>query len=1186
VIKAIWRAVRQVLHSTSGTVGMAVTTAVLPIEREHTALALQQSEERFRDFAEAASDWFWEMDETLRFTFFSDRREQVTGLPPADALGRTRWEIVGVDPDQDAMWREHRATLEARLPFRDFTYDFFDRRQGRAFTWKVSGKPVFSDRGTFKGYRGTCTDISAEVDAKSRAAATQELLLKAIEAMPEGFALYDQEERLVLCNRNYSAPIPAMEGAVAPGMRFEDVIRAAARCGYYQTSGRNVEDVIRDRIGRHRDPRGPFDLQLASGQWVRFHEFKTDDGGTVVLRFDITAQRRALEQAARSHLRLVDAVESIPASFILYGPDNRLILWNSKAPAFFPEITDKFVAGNHAEDLTRARYQRTMANASPAEVEARVAERLEQFRNPGAPITERLADGRWTQAMERRTSDGGTVCIRTDISDRLHIEDALRESQELLQAVIDAVPATINVKDTQSRYVMINRYQAVLYGTTKSAAVGRTAADFMSPEHAAFTATLDRRVVDSGSAIPYFEQTYADRHGVMRTWLTTKVPLKEASGRVKNVVTIALDITDRKRAEQALRDSEQRFRDVSDSAGDWIWEMGPDLRFSYLSPRFFELFPIPANQILGKKRDEFAGPPADDARWRQHLDDLAARRSFRNFQYSVHLPDGSTKYIRISGKTVYDADGAFRGYRGTGTDVTHEVEAEAMAAKAEEHLAEAIESIPAGFALYDEQDRLVVCNRRYRERYPGLESLSQKGVSFEEMLRTFIDRGVYHSTMGESPEDIFQKRLALHRDRPSSHEQHLADDRWIQVDEYSTHDGGSLILRTDITERKLLQNQLAEAQKMEAIGQLTGGVAHDFNNLLSIILGNLKLIERRATNQEILQKHIRLASGAAERGAELTRRLLAFSRRQVLEPAVIDVNQLIGDMDGLLRRTLGEHVEIDVSLADDLWPVRVDPAQLESALLNLAINARDAMPEGGKLTIETTNAHLDKDYAAHHAEVTAGDYVLIAVADTGVGMPPEVMGRIFEPFFTTKEVGKGTGLGLSMVYGFVKQSGGHVKAYSEKGYGTVMKVYLPRTAPASITTAPRRAVDATLIAGHETILVVEDDPEVRQTAVALLGELGYRVVEAENGPAALELLNARADIDLLFTDVVMPGGMKGSELAREALKRRPGLKVLYTSGYTENGAFHGGMVASGSAFISKPLQLQELAVKVRAALDS
>ncbi len=371
-----------------------------------------------------------------------------------------------------------------------------------------------------------------------------------------------------------------------------------------------------------------------------------------------------------------------------------------------------------------------------------------------------------------------------------------------------------------------------------------------------------------------------------------------------------------------------------------------------------------------------------------------------------------------------------------------------------------------------------------------------------------------------------------------------------------------------IAERAHAEDQLRQAQKMEAVGKLTGGVAHDFNNVLQVIGGNLQLLIRDVAGNLRAEQRLQTAIAAISRGSKLASQLLAFGRRQPLAPKVVNIGRLIRSIDDMLRRALGEGVEIETIISGGLWNTFVDTAQVENALLNLAINARDAMERHGKLTIEAGNAFLDNDYAERHAEVTAGQYVMIAVTDTGCGIPPEIIEQVFEPFFTTKPEGQGTGLGLSMVYGFVKQSGGHIKIYSEPGHGTTVRMYLPRSrdvedVETAVDTGPTNG-------GTETVLVVEDDEEVRGTVVDMLSDLGYRVLKAKDAQSGLAIIESGVPIDLLFTDVVMPGPLRSPELARKAQERLPGIAVLFTSGYTENAIVHGGRLDEGIELLSKP----------------
>ncbi len=386
-----------------------------------------------------------------------------------------------------------------------------------------------------------------------------------------------------------------------------------------------------------------------------------------------------------------------------------------------------------------------------------------------------------------------------------------------------------------------------------------------------------------------------------------------------------------------------------------------------------------------------------------------------------------------------------------------------------------------------------------------------------------------------------------------------------------------------LEERQNLEAQLVQAQKMEAVGQLTGGIAHDFNNLLQVISGNLQLLQEELGQADPRLRRVRNALAGVHRGTELASQLLAFGRQQPLDPRPVNLGRLVRGMDDMLRRTLGEAIEIETVVAGGLWNCMADPSKLENLLLNLAINARDAMDGAGRLTIEAGNALLDDGYAGAHTDVKAGQYVMLAVTDTGCGIPPDIRDKVFDPFFTTKGPGDGTGLGLSMVYGFVKQSGGHIKIYSEPGEGTTFRVYLPRTRlPEDVPN--EAAASAVQTGGNETILVVEDDAAVREISTDLLRALGYHVLEASNADNALIVINSGVHIDLLFTDVVMPGQLRSTELARMACQRLPDLKVLFTSGYTQNAIVHAGRLDDGVELIAKPFTSDALARKIRQVL--
>jgi PAS domain S-box-containing protein len=463
------------------------------------------------------------------------------------------------------------------------------------------------------------------------------------------------------------------------------------------------------------------------------------------------------------------------------------------------------------------------------------------------------------------------------------------------------------------------------------------------------------------------------------------------------------------------------------------------------------------------------------------------------------------------------------------------------------------------------RDRSEILGRTAPELFPAEEAkeviAANEAVELSGAPRTFTDRKLT-TAAGER----------------------TVETRMVPIAEKDGAPSLILAIIRDVTEQRALQTQVREMQRLESIGRLTGGIAHDFNNLLAVIMGSVELVCEKLPKGSDSAQIAEEALDAVRRGAELVRRLLAFARKQHLEPTAVNMNDRLPGVVPMLERSLGEKIRVQVKPAQRLWSARIDPTQVDDALVNLAINARDAMPDGGTLTIETENVVLDRDYAAQHVEVTPGKYVMLAVSDTGSGMAPDVLSRAFEPFFTTKGEGEGTGLGLSQVFGWVKQSGGHIKIYSEVGHGTTVKLYLPRAGdkePEGVDEGAALQPDGR---GDETILLVEDNPHVRRTASRQLADLGYRVVEADHADAALEQIRSGLEFELLLTDVVMPGGMSGYDLAAAAQELRPGTKVLFTSGYTELAA--NGLRRSGKGpLISKPYSKSDLGRAIRSVLD-
>jgi PAS domain S-box-containing protein len=747
-------------------------------------------------------------------------------------------------------------------------------------------------------------------------------------------------------------------------------------------------------------------------------------------------------------------------------------------------------------------------------------------------------------------------------------------------------------------------------------------------------------------------------------------PIFGDDGSVSSIFVQGNDLTELRRAEGALKESEQRFRLVAENAPVMLWMGDANGRCVYLNEAQREFWGLRLEDVPNFDWSTTVHPDDGEKLAEPFRRGMQTQTPFR-VEARYKRSDGSFRLLETDARPRFGSGGEFVGMIGVNVDITESRQAE-LALREETSALETLNRTGAATAAELDLERVVqlVTDAAVRltgaqfgaffytvlneggERYMlySLSGVSREAFAHYPMPRatkvfepTFKGEAIIRSDditkdprygqnkpyygmpkghlpvrsylavpvrsrsgevlgglfFGHPDPRVFKERserlmtglaaqaaIAIDNARLFQAAQREIEQR--RLAELALQELNSTLEQQVLERTKQLRAQeetLRQAQKMEAVGQLTGGVAHDFNNLLQIIVGNLETLQRNLPPETgRLRRAAENAMNGARRAATLTQRLLAFSRRQPLAPRPIKVNDLVNGMSELLHRALGETIALETVLSAGVWRTEADPNQLESALLNLAVNARDAMPEGGKLTIETANTHIDEAYAATHAEVAPGQYIVICVSDTGMGMDKATLAHVFEPFFTTKEPGKGTGLGLSQVYGFVKQSGGHVKIYSEVGHGTTVKIYLPRML-GEISEDEVISDQVTPEGNQETILVVEDDEDVRAYSVDVLRELGYRVVEAQDGPSALHVLERQMKIDLLFTDVVLPGGLTGAQMAAQAQALRPGLKVLFTTGYARNAIVHHGRLDSGVHLITKPYTYAELAAKVRDVLD-
>ncbi len=770
------------------------------------------------------------------------------------------------------------------------------------------------------------------------------------------------------------------------------------------------------------------------------------------------------------------------------------------------------------------------------------------------------------------------------------------------RGIADQAPTVLRTTDATGACTYLNGAWYAYTGQTRDKALGT---GWLDAVHPADKPGAERVFVAANAARKAFRLEYRLRRadGAYRWAVDLARPHFDAGGGFLGFVGSVIDMHVRREAEERLRQSEARLRAVFATVpvGLVIAE-APSGRIVAGNPQIERILrhPIIRSPDVASYR-EWTAFHADGRRVEGEEYPLAravATGEPAEGEYRYRRGDGTEAWIRVMGAPIRDAEtGGVSG----GIVAVLDIDAEK---RAEQDLRRSTGELAAEVGERTRERDRIWRNSRDLLLVVGLDGVIRAvnpawtavlGHREEELVGRRFDSFVLPEDVGPSHEAM---ERALRESLPHFENRYRHRDgsiRWLSWT--AAQEGESLYcVARDVTADKAreaelaeAQDQLRQAQKMEAVGQLTGGIAHDFNNLLQVVIGNLEILQRNLPEDSArLRRSAENAMNGARRAAGLTARLLAFSRRQPLDPRPVDVNGLVAGMSELLGRTLGETVRLETALSDGLWQVQADPNQLENAMLNLAVNARDAMPDGGRLTIETANARLDRAYAARNAETAPGEYVAIAASDTGVGMDKQTLDRVFEPFFTTKEVGKGTGLGLSQVYGFVKQSGGHVKIHSAPGEGTSVRIYLPRFV-GDAAEVGEETCEAPAPAGSraETVLVVEDSAEVRAYSAEVLRELGYRVLEAADGPAALAVLErpVGARVDLLFTDVILPSGMTGTALAERARALRPGLKVLFTTGYARGADDRSDGLDPGVELIAKPFTYADLALRARAVLD-
>jgi two-component system, cell cycle sensor histidine kinase and response regulator CckA len=774
------------------------------------------------------------------------------------------------------------------------------------------------------------------------------------------------------------------------------------------------------------------------------------------------------------------------------------------------------------------------------------------------------------------------LSISVDITAREKEADALRRSEEKYRMLVEnSLQGLVIIQD--GRYVFCNSAYAKMTGYSIEELLALTPTELGNMCHPDDRLFVWKRHQDriAGKEVPPHYECRAFRKDGTLLWLEVHSSLTEYNGKLATQL-LYLDISERKHAENALRESEERFRLIAETIDEIFWLFDVEKgTITYISPAHERIWGTRIDGHVEKIEPSLDQVHPDD---RERIESIAAQMKTGlplDYEHRVIRPDGSIRRLWSRCFPIADEAGNVKRYIGVAQDVTARWNAEEALKESREYLNQIINHVGDPIFVKDDRQKFVLVNDAMCE-LAGRRREELIGVSVDEVLPQALAAAI-----GKQEQEILEsgKECLIEESIPGVFGKvHTMMSRKTRLIDKSGKKHIIGVLR-DITEYKRLQVQFMQSQKMEAIGLLAGGVAHDFNNLLTVIKGYSELLMRKLTTSDSRRRDLEQIMSAGQQAVSLTAQLLAFSRKQILQPKVLSLNDSLDETGKMLRRLIGEDIDLVTMTQPGLGLINADPGQIQQILLNLAVNARDAMPQGGKLTIETANAEFDDAYARRHPIVKKGSYVMLSLSDNGIGMDDATQARIFEPFFTTKAQGEGTGLGLSTVYGIVKQSNGFIWVYSEVGNGTAFKIYFPRVqggeSDSNVEQKPKREYR-----GSETILVVEDDASVRELSCLILREQGYTVLSAPNGIEALDAARKYSGhIDLVVTDVVMPG-MSGREFVLQLESSMPGIKALYVSGYADNAIVHHGMLDANLAFLQKPFDAESLARKVREVIEA
>jgi len=902
------------------------------------------------------------------------------------------------------------------------------------------------------------------------------------------------------------------------------------------------------------------------------------------LRRGIEERKQTEAELSKSEKRYRAVVDDMPAMICRFLPDGTLTFVNGPYCSYFKRQREELLGENFFQFIPEEDQQKVKNHFLSLTPDSPMVTYDHKVIAPSGAIC-------WQRWTDRALFDEQNIVVEYqsigyDVTENKKAEEALRESEEKYRTILENIEDGYFEVDLAGNFTLVNDSLCRIAGYPREALLAMNNRDYASAETAKEMYQIFNRTYRTGEPAKMVDYEIFRKDGSPRILEMSASLMKDSTGDPIGFRGVVRDVTERKRAEEALRESEERFREMAENLREVFWMFDwVKQKVIYVSPAYKEIWGRSIEDLYNSYEEWSKSIHPDDTEYaRESFAKIVETGGGEPREYRIVRPDGTVRWISDRGFAIQGKDGRVQRIAGIAEDITERYQAIEALRASEEKYRTALEANPDPVVVYDIEGKVVYFNPAFTRIF---------GWSLGERLGKKMDSFVPEENWPET-KMMINRVLAGESFSGIESRRYNKEGKIIPVSisgavlrDMDGNPVGSVINLRDISEQKNLESQLQHAQKMEAVGTLAGGIAHDFNNLLQAIQGYTELLLMRKKEGEAGFRELREVIRASKRGAELTQQLLTFSRKVESKRKPLDLNQEVGELRQLLERTLPKMIEVEFNLDPDLRMINADSAQLKQVLVNLAVNAKDAMPEGGKLVIDTQNISLDQEFCKRYAEVKPGDYVVLSMADTGHGMEKETLEHIFDPFYTTKEVGKGTGLGLAIVYGIVKNHEGYVMCYSRPGSGTSFRIYLPSLEAATEHEELMESQESKspAMGGDETILLVDDEEFIRELGVDVLGQAGYTVLTASNGEQALEVYKReRAQIDLIILDLIMPG-MGGSKCLEELLKIGSQTRVLIASGYSPDASTKGALETGAAGFINKPYDTKQLLELVRKILD-